>query len=127
MSPPPFLLTPSLLLLNFLAHPRRAPLLALFSFACSISTRPDKGKESAATQTNKGGVRVDIQEPMWTSFILRLHPSEPWSQRFFLIFLLFATRVHRFATLLKLCHAEKNQRKPPGPGLFFGSRFRLSN
>ena len=32
-----FLSTPSLLLPNFLAHPRRAPSLARFSFACSIS------------------------------------------------------------------------------------------
>ena len=35
---------------NFLAHPRRAPSLAHFSFACSISAPPEKGKESAATQ-----------------------------------------------------------------------------
>ena len=35
---------------NFLAHPRRAPSLARFSFACSISAPPEKGKESAATQ-----------------------------------------------------------------------------
>ena len=49
-TPSPFLLTPSLLLPNFLAHPRRVPLLARFSFACSISARPEKGKESAATQ-----------------------------------------------------------------------------
>ena len=32
------------------AHPRRAPSLTRFSFACSISVRPEKGKESAATQ-----------------------------------------------------------------------------
>ena len=31
-------------------HPRRAPSLARFSFACSISAPPEKGKESAATQ-----------------------------------------------------------------------------
>ena len=42
--------TPSLLLPNFLARPRRAPSLARFSFACSISVPPEKGKESAATQ-----------------------------------------------------------------------------
>ena len=48
----PFLLTPSLLLPNFLAHPRRAPSLARFSFACSISSPPEKGKESAATQAS---------------------------------------------------------------------------
>ena len=45
----PFLPTPSLLLPNFLAHPRRAPSLARFSFACSISAPPEKGEESAAT------------------------------------------------------------------------------
>ena len=45
--------TPSLLLPNFLAHPRRAPSLAHFSFACSISAPPEKGKESAATQAKK--------------------------------------------------------------------------
>ena len=52
-SPPPLpsYSPPSLLLPNFLAHPRRAPSLARFSFACSISARPEKGKESAATQT----------------------------------------------------------------------------
>ena len=44
------ILTPSLLLPNFLAQPRRAPSLARFSFACSISAPPAKGKESAATQ-----------------------------------------------------------------------------
>ena len=49
-TPSPFLLTPSLLLPNFLAHPRHAPSLARFSFACSISAPPEKGKESAATQ-----------------------------------------------------------------------------
>ena len=48
----PFLLTPTLLLPNFLAHPRRAPSLARFSFACSISSPPEKGKESAATQAS---------------------------------------------------------------------------
>ena len=37
---------------NFLAHPRRAPSLACFSFACSISAQPEKGKESAATQVS---------------------------------------------------------------------------
>ena len=35
-----------------MAHPSRAPSLARFSFACSISTPPEKGKESAATQPN---------------------------------------------------------------------------
>ena len=55
---PVFLLTPSLLLPNFLAHPRRAPSLARFSFACSISAPPEKGKESTATQAT-----VDL----WTS------------------------------------------------------------
>ena len=35
---------------NFLGHLRRAPSLARFSFACSISAPPEKGKESTATQ-----------------------------------------------------------------------------
>ena len=43
-------LTPSLLVPNFLAHPRRTPSLARFSFAFSISAPPEKGKESAAAQ-----------------------------------------------------------------------------
>ena len=49
-TPFPFLLTPFLLVPNFFAHPRRAPSLARFSFACLISARPEKGKVSAATQ-----------------------------------------------------------------------------
>ena len=47
----------------------------------------------------------------------------PWSQTFFLIFLLFAkrwrwvaTRVYRFVALSQLSHAEKNQGKPLWPG-----------
>ena len=33
------------------------------------------------------------------AFRVRKLIGTPWSQRFFLIFLLFATRVHRFVTL----------------------------
>ena len=35
---------------QFFGSPQRAPSLARFSFACSISAPPEKGKEAAATQ-----------------------------------------------------------------------------
>ena len=38
----------------------------------------------------------------------------PWSQRIFLIFLRFATRVRRFAALSRLSHSEKKSRKTSG-------------
>ena len=63
-TPSPFLLTPSLLLPNFLAHPRRAPSLARFSFACSISALPEKGKESAATQAKGRWCAYNSRTPM---------------------------------------------------------------
>ena len=46
---------------NFLAHPRRAPSFARFSFACSISARPEKGKESAAMQAKRCLISMPFQ------------------------------------------------------------------
>ena len=66
----PFLPTPSLLLPSFLAHPRRALSLARFSFACSISSPPEKGKESAATQANETFISM-IHEPLFFPFVNR--------------------------------------------------------
>ena len=51
--PPPSWSPPPYFSPVFLAHPRRAPPLSRFSFACSISAPPEKGKESAATQAKE--------------------------------------------------------------------------
>ena len=62
----------------FLAHPRRAPSLARFSLACLISARPEKGKESAATQAREN---KNLQQRTLSGFItipLYVHNHQNW-------------------------------------------------